>query len=92
MKFYAIVANFKIDDLSCNRKEGGVGGGVELTVAVYCIIIVYFRSLWLFMITFGPYLSTFLTWQKSKKAAGIQDGGHLEKMQYVYVLWRQHVT
>ena len=44
------------------------------------------------MITFGPYLSTFLTWQKSKKAAGIQDGGHLEKMQYVYVLWRQHVT
>ena len=38
------------------------------------------------MITFGPYLSTFLTIQKSKMAAGIQDGGHLEKLQYVYVL------
>ena len=44
------------------------------------------------MITFGPYLSTFLTIQKSKMAAGIQDGSHLEKLQYVYVLWRNYVT
>ena len=34
----------------------------------------------------------FLTIQKSKMAAGIQDGSHLEKLQYVYVLWRNHVT
>ena len=46
MKFYTTVANFKMNDLSCNREERGWGrAGGELTVAVYCIIIVYFRSL-----------------------------------------------
>ena len=45
MKFDTIVANFKMNDLSCNREERGWGRGGELTVAVYCIIIVYFRSL-----------------------------------------------